>query len=131
MGLFDNTFHTLKDSLNYATQKNHTINSNIANVDTPDYKAKDVVFKDVFENAKKNAESNNRTNDKHMNFQSDSQKPFHEVTNKNTRYNNNGNNVDIDKEMASLSKNQIYYQGLVDRMNGKFNDLQSVVRGGN
>lgn len=46
-------------------------------------------------------------------------------------YSHNGNNVDIDKEMAELAENQIYYNGLVDRINGKFGSLQTVIRGGN
>ncbi len=48
----------------------------------------------------------------------------------NTSYQANGNNVDMDKEMADMAENQIYYEALVDRLNGKFNSLQTVIRGG-
>lgn len=48
----------------------------------------------------------------------------------NTRYNHNGNGVDMDKEMADLATNQIYYNALTERINGKFNTLQSVIKGG-
>lgn len=46
-------------------------------------------------------------------------------------YNHNGNSVDIDKEMTELAENQIYYQALVERINGKFNSIKSVLNGGN
>ena len=45
-------------------------------------------------------------------------------------YNHNGNNVDVDHEMAELAKNQLYYQAVVDRLNGKFSSLEKVIRGG-
>lgn len=132
LNLFGSTFHTLEHSLNYATQKNRVISDNIANVDTPGYKAKDVKFKDVFQDALTKPQiSNFTTHEKHIPFRPEASTDFPVIRNNNTMYNNNRNNVDIDKEMASLAENQIYYQSLVDRLNGKFNDLQTVIRGGN
>lgn len=125
MKLFGGTFQTLEKSLDYATAKNRTISSNIANVDTPNFKAKDVVFKDVLNQS---IEAK-RTHVKHLPFSTDHQS-FHTISRKNTLYNHNGNNVDIDKEMAELAKNQIYYQSLVDRIGGKFGSIQTVIRGG-
>ena len=45
-------------------------------------------------------------------------------------YNEVGNSVDIDKEMADLATNQIYYNALTERISGKFSSLQNVIRGG-
>jgi flagellar basal-body rod protein FlgB len=130
LSLFNHTFDVLSRSLDYASLKNQTISNNIANVDTPYYKAKDVVFKDVFNKAISSFEAK-RTHPKHLNFsQNETLSPFKIVTKDNTTYTHNGNNVDIDKEMTELAKNQIYYQALVDRMNGKFKSLETVVRGG-
>jgi flagellar basal-body rod protein FlgB len=52
------------------------------------------------------------------------------VNNNQVSYNENGNSVDIDKEMADLAANQIYYNALTERINGKFSTLQNVIRGG-
>lgn len=131
MGLFEGTIQTLENSLDYATAKNRTISTNIANVDTPDYKAKDVTFKNILNQTISNSFEAKRTNPKHIPFSADSTSPTSRITtSRNTIYNHNGNNVDIDKEMAELATNQIYYQGLVDRLSGKFSSLQSVIRGG-
>ncbi|WP_373896011.1 flagellar basal body rod protein FlgB [Virgibacillus natechei] len=129
MDLFGGTIRSLEGSLDFASAKNRTISGNISNIDTPNYKAKDVAFKDVLNNASQTIEAN-RTNEKHIPFDQDVQSSDHVVTKDNTSYNHNGNNVDVDKEMAELAKNQIYYNALIDRINGKFGSLQSVVRGG-
>ncbi|MBO8155244.1 MAG: flagellar basal body rod protein FlgB [Bacillaceae bacterium] len=131
MSLFGKTIHTLEHYLDYASLKNETISNNIANVDTPNYKAKDVVFKDVFQKAVQSPSVEaKRTHPKHIPFSTTTYSPFSVVTKTGTSYNHNGNNVDIDKEMVELAKNQIYYQALVDRLNGKFGSLQTVLKGG-
>lgn len=129
MNLFDSTFSTLEHGLNYATQRNRMISNNIANVDTPYYKAKDVKFKSLLQMAMDKQLEAKRTHPKHLPFSTD-RSPFQVVTDRMTMFNHNGNNVDIDKEMANLAKNQIYYRSLVDSINGKFNTLQTVLRGG-
>ncbi|MGY0691552.1 flagellar basal body rod protein FlgB [Virgibacillus sp. FSP13] len=131
MDLFGGTFRTLENSLDYASVKNSTISNNIANVDTPNYKAKDVTFKNVLHKELGNSLAAKRTHPKHLPFDNETlQNSYQVITKGNTMYNHNGNNVDIDKEMAELAENQIHYQALVDRMNGKFRSLQTVIRGG-
>ncbi|SDB88570.1 flagellar basal-body rod protein FlgB [Pelagirhabdus alkalitolerans] len=129
MALFGGPIANLEHGLNYATKKNETIANNISNIDTPNYKAKDVEFKSLLDSEMRNGFHANRTNERHLDFGSGSS-DFRVTSNRNTRYNHNGNNVDVDKEMTELTNNQIYYQSLVDRMNGQFNDLRTVINGG-
>lgn len=131
MELFSGTIRTLEHSLDYASAKNRTISNNISNIDTPNYKAKNVVFKNVLNDAISDSFEAKRTNEKHIRFNSDYHSSYMITEKNNKMYNHNGNNVDVDKEMADLAKNQIYYQALVDRINGKFGSLQRVIRGGN
>ncbi|MDC3414142.1 flagellar basal body rod protein FlgB [Aquibacillus sp. 3ASR75-11] len=132
MSLFGNTIQTLEQSLDYASLKNKTISNNIANVDTPNFKTKEVAFKSILnETLQSSTFRAKRTNPKHIAFGSNvNESTFKITTNQSTTYNQNGNNVDMDKEMTELAKNQIYYQSLVDRINGKFSSLQTVIRGG-
>lgn len=131
LNLFGQTFSSLENAMNYSTAKNRAISNNIANVDTPGYKAKDVVFKDVL-NEEVSSIPTKRTNARHIDFQkrggADS---FQTITRHNGTYNHNGNNVDIDKEMNELAQNQIQYQALTNRMSSKFRGLESVIKGGN
>jgi flagellar basal-body rod protein FlgB len=131
MGLFSGTIQKLEQSLDYSSAKNRAISTNIANIDTPNYKSKDVVFKNVLNNTLESSFKPKTTHSKHIPFNQTTFKPYQVVTNDNTTYNNNGNNVDVDVEMAEMAKNQIYYNSLVDRINGKFGSLQTVLRGGN
>lgn len=130
MGLFGGTIGALENSLNYASTKNNAIANNIANIDTPNFKAKSVVFKDVLNQAMDSSVTAKRTHPLHIPFNNEANGSFQTISKGNTSYNHNGNNVDIDKEMAELAKNQIYYQGLVDRISGKFRSLQTVIKGG-
>ncbi|RSD28029.1 flagellar basal body rod protein FlgB [Mesobacillus subterraneus] len=130
MKLFSNTVSTLEHALNYSSAKQKVISQNIANVDTPNYKAKDVSFKAVFEQAMGQSFQANRSDARHYDFSSRMGRSSGTITKQNVNYNENGNSVDLDKEMADLAANQIYYNALTERINGKFNSLQSVIRGG-
>ncbi|GEN86506.1 flagellar basal body rod protein FlgB [Oceanobacillus sp. FSL W8-0428] len=130
MDLFSGTISQLENSIQYASAKNNAISNNISNADTPNYKAEKVSFRSALEN-ELGALQAKKTNERHLSFNDGENKAFRIVKDSSTTYNHNGNNVDIDKEMSELAKNQIYYNSLIDRMNGKFSSLQSVIRGGN
>lgn len=130
MKLFSNTMTALEKGLNYSSLKQKVISQNIANVATPGYKAKDVSFKQSLQEAVEQSLHAKRTDGRHFVFKG---KPMIQpgvITRKNVSFNNNGNSVDIDNEMADLATNQIYYNALVERMSGKFSSLQNVIRGG-
>lgn len=129
MSIFGGAISSLEKGLDFSAVKQKTIAQNIANVDTPNYKAKSVSFGEYFSNAKQSTISAHRTQEKHINFQTKTGSPgvFDYA---NYRYNHNGNGVDMDKEQANLATNQIYYNALIDRMSGKLNTLQTVIKGG-
>ena len=129
MNLFSNTISSLERGLTYSTTKGQVISQNVANVDTPNYKAKSVSFKEVFANAKSNTMHAYKTDQKHFDFKA-SNHQLGVYDNTNFRNRHDGNGVDMDKEQADLATNQIYYNALVDRLNGKFSTLQNVIKGG-
>lgn len=129
MNLFGGTISSLENGLSYATLNHKTIANNIANVDTPNYKAKDVNFKNMLEEEKRSSISAYRTDVRHYDFSITQSTPG--VSNiDNLRYRNNGNGVDMDAQQAKMAENQIYYNALIDRMNGKLNTLNTVIKGG-
>ena len=129
MNLFGKTVPTLEQGLSYSATKGKVISQNIANVDTPNYKVKSVSFKDVFTGVKASQLDTYRTNPRHMEFKvGDSQSGVY--SHANFRYRHDGNGVDMDKEQADLASNQIYYNSLIDRLNGKFNTMKNVIKGG-
>lgn len=129
MNLFDGTIRNLEYGLQYATLKNKTIAHNIANVDTPNYKAKDVSFKKLLSEQNEKPIRAYKTDERHFDFTI--KQPTHGVYSyENYQYRHNGNGVDMDKEMSELAKNTIYYNALIDRVNGKFNSLNTAIKGG-
>ncbi|MFJ7747039.1 flagellar basal body rod protein FlgB [Peribacillus sp. NPDC097295] len=130
MELFSNTFQSLENALNYSSTKQKVTSQNIANSDTPNYKAKDVSNTKSFQTELDAAIQSYRTDERHFSFKSGGRSTSSIVTQQNVNYNSNGNSVDIDKEMTDLATNQIYYNAVTDRLSGKFQSLESVIRGG-
>ncbi|WP_280768988.1 flagellar basal body rod protein FlgB [Salipaludibacillus daqingensis] len=130
MNLINNsTTQLLETAMSSASTRQNTISQNIANVDTPNYKAQKTVFSHELNRAKEGQRLNaNRLDERHIEFGGRPADDAGFVTRRtNTMYNHNGNNVDIDHEMSELAKNQIYYNTLVDRLNGRFNSVRTVL----
>ncbi|CAM4037508.1 flagellar basal body rod protein FlgB [Lederbergia lenta] len=129
MDFFSGNINTLEKALNYSSLKHKVTAENIANVDVPNYKGKDVSFKQMLREESGKSINAYRSDPRHYQITAKPGKSSI-ITNKNLQYNHNGNNVDMDKEMANLATNQIYYNALIDRLNSKFSSLSNVIRGG-
>ena len=128
---FVNVFQSIKpleQALNASMVQQRTITSNISNVDTPNYKRQTVSFQDNLQEAAKNFQSY-KSNPKHVPFSNEMNINPVVKTDKNTLNNSNGNNVDMDVEMADLAKNQLWYNAMVEKTNSQFRDLQTAIRG--
>ncbi len=110
----------MEKALNASLVRNDTISQNIANVDTPNYKRKDVAFEQYF------ADSLNKAN---MASEDDIQPTIIE-DNSDNKMRIDGNNVDIDSEMSYLAKNTIKYNALVQLINSNFSKIKNVIREG-
>lgn len=122
----------LEQSLMAASLRHKVVSNNIANVNTPGFKKSEVAFESMLKDAlgtKKLAMLN--TNDKHI---STSQSPTEVTPAVNTiattTMRTDGNNVDIDIEMAELAKNNIYYNSVVQMLSRHFSGLKSVIKEG-
>ncbi|MCA0384192.1 MAG: flagellar basal body rod protein FlgB [Firmicutes bacterium] len=100
--------------------KNSAIANNIANVNTPGYKRQTVNFQEVLQNQIDLNQSvkMTKTNVKHMDANVPSEISV-ETMGQNS-YRVDDNNVDIDVENAEMAKNTIYYNTVVNQVNGQF-----------
>jgi flagellar basal-body rod protein FlgB len=112
-----------KKALNVSWLKNKTITNNIANVDTPGYKKEIVRFDSVLNNAIDLV----KTNEKHISTSSESPRIEKMTT---TSFRKDGNNVDIDTEMAELSKNQLKFNIITSQLNSKLSRLKKAIDSG-
>lgn len=128
MDIYGSTINLLEKGLDYSSAKGKAISQNIANIDTPNYQSKNVNFKEVFSNEKSRELEAYKTNDKHIDFTRSAGSKTFDLSN--LRYRQDRNGVDMDKQQADLAANQIYNSALIERLNGKLNSLQSVIKGG-
>ncbi len=129
-GIFNNT-KLLEKSLSASWARNEVIADNIANVDTPDYKRKDVSFEDSLRSAMEGNLQGITMDKRHIPINSSNidDVPVEVTENySNTSMRLDGNNVDIDAEMAAMAKNTIQYNSLVQSLNASFRRLQTVIK---
>ncbi|MBE3569964.1 MAG: flagellar basal body rod protein FlgB [Bacillales bacterium] len=129
MDIFTSSISMLEQALNYSALKQKVIANNIANVDTPNYKSRDVSFQKLLESSLSNQLTAYRTDRRHFPFQNENHLSS-AMINRPSSYNENGNSVDMDKEMSDLASNQIYYNAITELISGKFSSLNTVIRGG-
>jgi len=123
-----NYINILNKAAGASWTKNEIIANNLANVDTPDYKRKDLNFESLLAEALSDTSLHTKNMDKKVaHLQEVSLKPrvYTEYSNLSYRY--DGNNVDMDTEQAYLADNQIKYYALLDSMTHEFNRLKSVL----
>lgn len=117
-------YDLLKIGLDVSSLRQKTVSSNISNVNTPDFKANRVEFEEYLEKAA-GGMNLNRTHLDHLGRDSNvpvvQKRSSHSVQ-------DNGNNVDIDYEMAELSANNIYYNALVAQLNAKYAMTRTAIK---
>ncbi|WP_335870785.1 flagellar basal body rod protein FlgB [Bacillus sp. 2205SS5-2] len=128
--LFSNTFNVIEQGLNYSSLKQKAIAQNIANVDTPNYQSTEVKFKDQLNQSMKRSFNEERTHTRHIPIEGYSTGQSTFAKKSSVQYNHNGNGVDMDKEMADLATNQLYFHSLTEQLNHQFKNMQTVIRGG-
>ncbi len=114
----------IEKALDVAWKRNEVISENIANVDTPGYKRKDIQFEDYLNSELKSGRIKSK-------LKLSGGGTIRVVTdNANYSYRLDGNNVDIEREMAVMAENTIRYYTLINRINGQFNKIRTIIRGG-
>lgn len=122
------SYDLIKKGLDVASLRQRTVSSNIANINTANYKVNKVEFEEYLKEAASKKISLKKTHQDHIAGVKtlDDIKPEVEKR-QNTRLNENGNNVDIDVEMTELAANEIYYDVLVQQLNARLSNLNYVI----
>ena len=100
------------------------ITNNIANVDTPGYKRKDVQFESYLMAAMTGSGSVSERVDS---INLDTLSPMIYTDRADLSYRLDGNNVDIDTESANQAENTLRYYALLDSINQEFTRLRTVI----
>lgn len=128
-GLYNN-IDFYKKALDGTWQKNKAITSNIANVNTPNYKRKTVNFEEQLKKSiTENKISLSITNNKHIPSIQENFSPL-VVKDNSMSYRIDKNNVNIDTENAELAKNTIMYNALIKQVSDEFKKIKNVISEG-
>ncbi|MDR7235714.1 flagellar basal body rod protein FlgB [Neobacillus drentensis] len=127
-----NNIGILQSALDASSLRQQVISNNIANAETPEYKNKQVVFEDLLKQQLSNQSNfvGNRTDSRHIVIgKSPKIAVARTVENMDTIMQNNGNNVDIDKEMTQMGKNSLWYYTLTQQLTSQFQQLSIAIKG--
>jgi flagellar basal-body rod protein FlgB len=130
-GLFGSVVRDLEQGLGYATRRHEVLTQNIANVETPGYKARDLVFASELRAslaAEPDAEGARRARSLEATLPDAASAP-RVVLAHDAPPALNGNDVNLDRQMSRLAENTLFHQTLVQLLASQFNTLKQAVSG--
>jgi flagellar basal-body rod protein FlgB len=117
-----------------AWSRNAVLRNNIANVETPGFKASDVEFESLLARAlqEQGGFVAARTHPGHRHFGSGVPVDINSVVprlvqNRDLSMRIDGNNVDIEAENVKLAQNSLYYNTLIERINSELKRLRMAI----
>jgi flagellar basal-body rod protein FlgB len=125
---FDSALGIEPKALVFREKRGEILAANLANADTPNFKACDVDFKSVLKQSLSKGVSMERTNAKHI-------VPQQPMSGANVMYRNpnqvslDGNTVEPHIEQAKYAENAVQYQASLQFINNRFSGLMTAVRG--
>lgn len=119
--LFGKTIDLLSGMLDYRAARHKVIVSNIANLDTPNFKPQELTFAASLADAAASgpAATLTRTHKKHFPAGPDQKATF--------KVQQAGDKVEIDREMTSLAQNNLMYNMTVELISRKFKGINSAL----
>ncbi|GAB2182543.1 flagellar basal body rod protein FlgB [Denitratisoma sp. agr-D3] len=129
----DREFGVKQSALNLRAYRQELLASNIANADTPYFKARDIDFKSAFQNVMSGRNTGSvelaRTSSAHIQGQSDGQ--FDPQAQYRTEYQGavDGNTVNIDVERGAFAENSIHMEALLTFLKDSIKEMQTAIQG--
>ena len=122
---------TMKTALDAYSMRNEAISSNLANVNTPNYKRKYVRFEEYLTASydKQNLRGAT-TNLRHMEIPASTGRAPFTATDNSVSTREDGNNVNLDTEEIDSVKNYINYSMVADQISNYFKSVISGIPGG-
>jgi flagellar basal-body rod protein FlgB len=114
----------IKAALSGLAARQRTIANNVANIDTPNFKASEVRFEDTLRTALSRGNSTIAPSDAAL------QAGVKRTTMMDgTSSRGDGNNVDIEREMEMLAEANLMYSALTQTMSSRIGIMRSVING--
>ena len=136
MNTFARTVDLMHRALDVTTVRRQVISNNLTNADVPNFKRTDVNFESEMKRALENSKRRpslelTTTHEKHIpNWKERDYRDvqIRRVLDYTSTYNNNGNNVDPEREIMLLTQNQMSYNLFVQAVSFEFSQLNRILR---
>ena len=127
---FKKVFTALEQAIGITQQRHSLISSNISNLDTPEYKPKDIDFRAALARSLETENGINlmKTEKEHVGLEATSGKDFEHFEEEDKW--NGFNWVDLDKEMTRLAENNLRYRAATETLLRKIAMLKEVIKEG-
>lgn len=112
-----NVTDLLFENLSFRGERQKVIASNIANLNTPEYRTKDLTFESHLKKVKNQNELMLKvTHKNHIAFDLEQKTPLKPqlIETKGLEEQNDGNNVNLDHQMSEMSKNAVMYDAITN-----------------
>lgn len=127
---FDAALGNHEAALHIRARRAEVLASNLANADTPNYKARDIDFKTALQRAEAGKDSPLRTT--HENHLAGTQSgPFGTrlIERAPTQPSLDGNTVDVQREQAAFGETMLRYQANLQFLGGRFKGMLGAIKG--
>jgi len=122
------TLSTVKQALNGLAKRQELISHNLANVDTPGYKAKQVNFEQTLKQELNRSPDLDlaSTRPGHLNSSEGKSRQYNTSLRRGGTPRADGNNVDIDRELLELTDTNLRFEALTTLLNKKYRLLKEI-----
>ncbi len=127
---FDSYLGVHEQALHLRSKRAQVLASNLANIDTPHFKARDIDFTDALKSASSGPGARAMRATHAMHIQPQQFIPGYDLKYRNPYQNSlDGNTVEHQVEMAAYSDNAMRYLANLRILTGKFNTLRTAIKG--
>jgi flagellar basal-body rod protein FlgB len=126
---FDDVFGIHPQALMLRARRAEVIAGNLANADTPGYKARDFDFHKVLKQELQSSTRLRTTDQHHIQADAGLVPPAQMLYRTPMQPSLDGNTVDTEQEHTAFSANAIEYQASLGFLNGKISGLRKAIRG--
>ena len=126
---FDDTFGIHERALLLRSQRAEVLAANLANADTPGYKARDFDFKSMLANEVDNSSRLRTTNSQHIESDQGVVPASQLLYRTPMQPSLDGNTVDSEQEHSAFSSNAIEYQATLTFINSQIGGIRKALRG--
>ena len=123
----DNVFGIYEQSLRLRNQRTEILASNIANADTPGYKAKDIDFRSVLKQQTVQPSRLQATNPKHFQNAEIGKSTAYVQFSNSGQPTLDGNTVDVQQEQLKFASNSARFEATMRFLNGKITSIEKAL----